>query len=60
MTEVRISELLPLKIGQVQTLFTEQWISIDRAKRGPSNYKAFLRKEDATIMRERLLDLEFK
>ena len=58
-TGIRISELLPLKMGQVQTLFTEQWISIDRAKRGPSNYKAFLTKEGAKIMRERVLDLEF-
>jgi integrase/recombinase XerC len=60
-TGIRISELLPLKMGQVQTLFTQQWINIDRAKRGspPSNYKAFLTKEGAKIMRERLLDLEF-
>jgi integrase len=58
-TGARISELLQLKMGQVQTLFTEQWISIDRSKRGPSNHKAFLTKEGAKIMRERLLDLEF-
>jgi integrase len=58
-TGIRLSELLPLKMGQVQTLFTEQWISIDRAKKGPSNYKAFLTKEGAKIMRERLVDFEF-
>ncbi len=53
-TGIRIGELLPLKIGQIQTLFTEHWITIDRAKRGPSSHKAFLTR----IMRERLPDLE--
>lgn len=41
-TGIRISELLPLKINQVESLFTKNWISIDRAKRGPTNHKAFL------------------
>lgn len=40
-TGIRIGELLPLKLYQVQTLFAEGWITIDRAKRGPSSYKAF-------------------
>ena len=41
-TGIRINELLPLK---VRTLFKENWIAIDRSKRGPSNHKAFLTKE---------------
>jgi hypothetical protein len=35
-TGIRISELLPLKMKQVENLFTNHWISIDRAKRGPA------------------------
>ena len=31
-TGIRISELLPLKVGQLETLLTEGWISIDRLK----------------------------
>jgi integrase len=58
-TGIRISELLPLKMGQVQTLFTEQWINIDRTKRGFPNYKAFLTNEGTKIMQERFSDLEF-
>lgn len=44
-TGIRISELLPLKVGQLETLLAEGWISIDRLKRGPSNHKAFLTPE---------------
>jgi integrase len=58
-TGIRISELLPLKMGQVQTLFTEQSIRINITKKGFSNYKAFLTKEGGKIMLERLLDFEF-
>lgn len=58
-TGIRISELLPLKIGQVQTLFVEHWIPINRSKRGRSSQKAFLTPQGATILRERLSDLEF-
>ena len=57
-TGIRISELLPLKMNQVGSLFTNHWISIDRAKRGPANHKAFLTKEGSRIMRERRSDLE--
>lgn len=57
-TGIRISELLPLKLYQIKTLFVEHWIEIDRAKRGPSNHKAFLTKEGANIVRKRLSDLE--
>ena len=41
-TGIRIGELLPLKVGQLETLLEEGWISIDRLKRGPANHKAFL------------------
>jgi len=43
-TGIRINELLPLKVNQRQTLIAENWITIDRAKRGPSNHKVFLTK----------------
>ena len=42
MTEIRISELLPLKVGQLKTLFKEGWIEIERLKNGAANHKAFL------------------
>jgi integrase len=58
-TGIRISELLPLKMNQVENLFTKHWISIDQAKRGPANHKAFLTKEGAKIMKERCSDFEF-
>jgi len=58
-TGIRISELLPLKMKQVESLFTKNWISIDRAKRGPANHKAFLTKEGSKIMKERRSDFEF-
>lgn len=57
-TGIRISELLPLKMNQVESLFTNHWISIDRAKREPANHKAFLTKEGSRIMRERRSDFE--
>lgn len=58
-TGIRISELLPLKMNQVESLFTKHWISIDGAKRGPANHKAFLTKEGAKIIKERRLNFEF-
>lgn len=57
-TGVRISELLPLKIYQIKTLFAKHWIAIDRAKRGPSSHKAFLTQEGQKIIQERLSDIE--
>ena len=44
-TGIRISDLLPIKINQVESLFTKYWISINRAKRDPANHKVFLTKE---------------
>ena len=57
-TGIRISELLPLKMKQVKSLFINHWIAIDRAKRGPANHKAFLTKEGSRIMQERRSDFE--
>jgi integrase len=57
-TGVRISELLSLRIFQVKTLFQKSWIAIDRKKRGPANYKAFLTKEGIQIVKDRFKDFE--
>jgi integrase len=57
-TGIRINELLPLKVSQLKTLFKENWIAIDRSKRGPSNHKAFLTKEGKKIMHDRQKDFE--
>ena len=58
-TGIRISELLALKMNQVESLFTKHWINIDRAKRSPANHKAFLTKEGAKILKERRSDFKF-
>ena len=52
-TGIRINELLPLKVSQIETLFKENWIAIDRSKRRPSNHKAFLTKEGKKIIQDR-------
>jgi integrase len=57
-TGVRISELLPLRLKQVETLFKKGWISIDRAKRGPLNHKAFLTVQGKKLLKNRLKDFE--
>jgi site-specific recombinase XerD len=46
-------------MNQVESRFTNHWISIDRAKRGPANHKDFLTKEGGRIMQERRSDFEF-
>ena len=56
---IRISELLSLKVGQLETLLEEGWISIDRLKRGPANHKAFLTSEGKKIVKARKRDFEF-
>lgn len=53
-TGIHISELLPLKIVQLETLLKEGWISIDRLKRGPANQKAFLTKEGKKVIKTRM------
>ena len=57
-TGIRINELLPLKVSQLETLFKESWIAIDRSKRGPSNHKAFLTKEGKKIIHDRQKDFQ--
>jgi integrase len=58
-TGIRISELLPLKVGQLETLLKEGWVSIDRLKKGPANHKAFLTSEGKKIVKARKRDFEF-
>jgi integrase len=58
-TGIRIGELLALKVGQLETLVEEGWISIDRLKRGPANHKAFLTSEGKRIIKLRKRDFEF-
>ena len=58
-TGIRISELFPLKVGQLETLLKEGWISIDRLKKGPANHKAFLTSEGKKIVKARKRDFEF-
>ena len=58
-TGIRISELLPLKVGQLETLLKEGWTSIDRLKKGPANHKAFLTREGKKLVKARKRDFEF-
>jgi site-specific recombinase XerD len=58
-TGIRINELLPLKVYQLQTLVEEGWIAIDRSKRGPANHKAFLTKEGKKLVQDRQKDFQF-
>jgi site-specific recombinase XerD len=58
-TGIRISELLPLTMGQVQNLFANHWISIDRLKRDPVNHKAYLNRQGEKLIKARLPDFEF-
>ena len=58
-TGIRIGELLSLKVGQLETLLQEGWISIDRLKRGPANHKAFLTSEGKKLVKARKRDFEF-
>ena len=58
-TGIRINELLPLKVYQLQTLVEEGWIAIDRSKRGPANHKAFLTKEGEKLVKDRQKDFHF-
>lgn len=58
-TGVRVGELLPLKINQLENLFKQSWISIDRAKSGPSNHKTFLTPKGMKIIKNVLETLKF-
>jgi site-specific recombinase XerD len=58
-TGIQINELLPLKVGQLQTLLESYWIGVDRSKRGPVNHKAFLTREGRKLVDNRKKDFEF-
>ena len=58
-TVIRINKLLPLKVYQLQTLVEEGWIASDRSKRGPTNHKAFLTKEEKKLIKDRQKDFQF-
>ncbi len=57
-TGIRVNELLPLKVHQLKTLLTEGWIAIDRSKRGPASYKAYLSKQGKQILKSRKKDFD--
>ncbi len=57
-TGIRINELLNIKVSDLTTLIQEDWIAIDRSKRGPSNHKAFFTKEGKKIIQARKKDFE--
>lgn len=58
-TGIRINELLPLKVYQLQTLLESHWIAINRSKRGPSSHKAFLTREGRILVEQRKKDFQF-
>lgn len=58
-TGVRINELLPLKVNQIETLIQNGWIAINRSKRGPTNHKAFLTQKGKKIVEDRKRDFEY-
>ena len=58
-SNIRINELLSLKVEQLQTFVGESCIAIDRSKRGPSNHKAFLMKEGKKLVKAQKRDFEF-
>ena len=58
-TGIRINELLPLKVGQLQILLEAHWIGINHSKRGPANHKAFLTREGKKVVDERVKDFNF-
>jgi site-specific recombinase XerD len=58
-TGIRINELLPLKVYQLQTLLKSDWIGINRSKRRPANHKAFLTYEGKKLVGNRKKDFEF-
>jgi len=57
-TGIRINELFNSKVSDLTTVIQEDWIAIDRSKRGPRNHKAFLTKEGKKIIQDRKKDFE--
>jgi len=58
-TGIRINELLPLKVHQLETLVQEYWVGIDRSKGGSINHKSFLTNEGKQLIQDRKKDFEF-
>ena len=58
-TGIRINELLPLKVYQLENLVKKNWIEINRSKRGPTNHKAYLTPKGKKLLRQRQEDFEF-
>jgi integrase len=58
-TGIRINELLPLKVSQLETLVKKNWIEINRSKRGPASHKAYLTRQGKKLLRERQEDFQF-
>ena len=57
-TGIRINELLPLKISQLQRLIKSNWIAIDPSKSGRDNHKAFLTPQGEKLLKDRTKDFE--
>ena len=57
-TGIRINELLTVKVSQLEKLFKENWIAIDRSKREPSSHKAFLTAEGKKIIHDQQKDFK--
>lgn len=57
-TGIRVNELLPLKVSQLKTLLAENWIEIDRSKRGPVSHKTYLSKQGKQILKSRQKDFD--
>lgn len=57
-TGIKINELLPLKVYQLEGLIQSHWIAINRSKRGPASNKAFLIPEGKRIVKDRQQDFE--
>ena len=57
-TGIRVNELLPLKVHQLKTLLTKGWIAIDRLKRGPASYKAYLSDQGKQMLKSRQKDFD--
>jgi site-specific recombinase XerD len=58
MIGIRINQLLPLKVYQLQNLLKLHWIGINCPKRDTSSQKAFLTDEGKEILKNRKKDFE--
>ena len=45
-------------MSQLETLIKNNWISINRVKRGPASHKAFLTYSGKTLIKQRLKDFD--